>query len=615
MQAWSVATGEPLQIPNRKRVEAFLPNGIVARETGGRILLQTGETERTVFKSNHLKHCNTIQKILSFTPDGLRLACGFLDGAVRLWDVAAVLAAEDSSVSVHNLAISPDGKWIVSGSRNGTIRIWNPITGDKRTFKQPHALQSIAVSPDGRRLVLKWAGHICFWNFSRGIMGTPDLTITVDIGLFDTKIGYIGFSPDGTYLVVRQDHGSVQIYNSATGEHIEMDIASRVNPVFSPDGCLLATVLPGKTIIRVWDIKNRRLWNNFSLPKFEDSSATLSPGGDKLALGMVSNSAALMWNLETHTVTFTARRSEWLISDKSWPSEAQRIARLLSNDSHAVAAAFSQDQDKLAVIASIDTIDIWDIRGERIQHKINARSCEWSKTEKVSFSPDGDKIAAATKDGTKILLWNFDHRSSFTLYETDVNLVYNIPGESFKEKAVKCVKFLTGNTLFVRRERSARLFIMDILNLRCSQRPRFETNEATMFVQLDVPFNELMFLPDRCMLAIVGEFEWFRWCRLSERFAPVYRGPLIWNTFQNFEFSNPARKEIFSVNLDGNWVCRNDASILYLPEDHRPVRWTADKTRNVCAEMGINYAVGGNTVVIASGDRITVIRFVSSEGR
>ena len=613
-QAWGVATGEALHTLRHKSAHrgahALSPNGIVVVKNPRSIELKTAKTERTIFRSALLASPPLKpRKTLSFTPDGSRLACGFLDGTIRVWDVAAAPTVEDSSISVHRLAISPDGKWIVSGSTNGTIQILSLITSDARVFKKPRGLRSFAVSPDVKRLALGWAHYISFWGFPTDIEGPPDLKITVDRGM--AEIVYIGFSPDGTYLVVRDSNKGVRIYNSASGERLEMGIISTVNPVFSPDGCLLATLSPGKTMarIRVWDIENRTQWGEFSFLELEDSSTTLSSDGDKLAVGMVGTSAALIWSLKTDTVTFTQKRPKWLSSDVSWLSNLRSITSQLSNSLAAVAVAVSQDRDKLALMVSIDVVEIWDIRSESNQHKINAPSCEWT-TKKVSISLHGDKIAAATKDGTRILLWNIDCRSSFYLCEKDASLVYNIPRETSKEEAVRHVKFLTDNTLSVIRKGSAQLFTLDILDLGNSPKP-------TESVRFDLRLNKFIFSPDASMLAITGELKCSVWSHSLKDFFPISPCPFDWNVYQKPEFSNPAKKDIFSVNSQGDWVYLNDVRILYLPRDHRPVRWKTDNTiDNDCedwAEMGVNYAVEGNTVAIASEDRITVLRFSLSE--
>ena len=73
-----------------------------------------------------LKHPDYV-RCISFSPDSSKIASGFLDGAVRVWDVKS---GQVTSVfyghtdTVLSVAFSHNGKFIASGSEDGTIRIW-----------------------------------------------------------------------------------------------------------------------------------------------------------------------------------------------------------------------------------------------------------------------------------------------------------------------------------------------------------------------------------------------------------------------------------------------------------------------------------------------------------
>jgi WD40 repeat protein len=65
---------------------------------------------------------------LSFSPDGVQLACGYEDGTIRLWDVAGrrhEATLEGHTGTVLCLSYSADGLQLASGSRDRTIRLWN----------------------------------------------------------------------------------------------------------------------------------------------------------------------------------------------------------------------------------------------------------------------------------------------------------------------------------------------------------------------------------------------------------------------------------------------------------------------------------------------------------
>ena len=84
-----------------------------------------------------------------------RQLCG---GAVVRTAVIVVLSigaaspAADQAHSVYSVCFTPDGKQLLSGGASRRIQLWNVATGREiRSFEHPGWMQSVAVSPDGRR--------------------------------------------------------------------------------------------------------------------------------------------------------------------------------------------------------------------------------------------------------------------------------------------------------------------------------------------------------------------------------------------------------------------------------------------------------------------------------
>jgi hypothetical protein len=64
---------------------------------------------------------------LAFSADGKVLACGRLDGTIRVWDVATGTVLRDlpgHELAVSSVAFSPDGKLLASASADSTVLLW-----------------------------------------------------------------------------------------------------------------------------------------------------------------------------------------------------------------------------------------------------------------------------------------------------------------------------------------------------------------------------------------------------------------------------------------------------------------------------------------------------------
>src|SRR5260370_17064614 len=103
---------------------------------------------------------------VAFSPDGQRLAAGYSDKMIRIWDVRGdkePLDWEAHRSPVHCVVFSPDGKRLASSCfsfgwegepAGGEAKVWDAATGKEiLTFRgQPQGVLSLAFSLDGRRL-------------------------------------------------------------------------------------------------------------------------------------------------------------------------------------------------------------------------------------------------------------------------------------------------------------------------------------------------------------------------------------------------------------------------------------------------------------------------------
>ena len=257
----------------------------------------------------HIPHERVFSIALS--PDGTRLAGGFDDGTIRLWELAT---GEEIAVTqgVHvdriwTLAFSPNGERLVSGDDDGEIRFWDGQTG---TLLEPRATLpiggswSLAYSPDSTRILSGGSDTFLLLDATSGavvmepveghsvwhstVAFTPDGTRLMAVGrergggnrdtsvrLWDAATGELiggpmrepggnvtsaAFAPDGQVLALGYRDGTVQFWDVTSGEAMDAPVAGHAERTsdiaYSPDGLLLAST-GGEGSVRLWDAVNQ----------------------------------------------------------------------------------------------------------------------------------------------------------------------------------------------------------------------------------------------------------------------------------------------------------------------------------------------------------------------
>ena len=170
----------------------------------------------------------------------------------------ALIAALNNADNTFALtaAYSASGTMLAVGADSGKAYVWDvsrhvlvatlPLRG------QP-SVQSLAFSPDGKRLAVIEADHTYVWNLaSHTVVATLPSTDAIGLNI-------VAFSPDGATLAI----GS-ELWNATTYAHIATlrsaacDGASAVT--FSPDSSELAVATSStdsKTCL--WDVAKQRL--------------------------------------------------------------------------------------------------------------------------------------------------------------------------------------------------------------------------------------------------------------------------------------------------------------------------------------------------------------------
>jgi DNA-binding beta-propeller fold protein YncE len=256
---WDIATHSevrtfPGSTPSTSYQAVFSPDGryILALTEDG-IRLWNAETGATMVNNFDT---GTYVGRLSYSPDGVRVAFGMVDGSVQIWNLNTVTLEQTFQVQrdAGNVVFSPDGKAVlVGGDRTqNEVYLVNLETGEQRAFVGLRDFSNgIALSPDGQYVL---AGGDSADR--RAILWAADTGEQVHIfSGFINDVNVVTFSPDGKYALVGSADRTARIFDVESGAEMRgFRSESYVGSVaFSPDG---KTVLVGSQsgMVRLWPV-------------------------------------------------------------------------------------------------------------------------------------------------------------------------------------------------------------------------------------------------------------------------------------------------------------------------------------------------------------------------
>lgn len=393
--------------------------------------LPAGALVRLVVPNGH--QANT-RGAVTFSADGKRLASAGGDQFIRVWDTNSSTTLSQSgrtsgTGATTALAFSADGKFLFAGDWYGTLYRWESgQLPEGPFFEAPGGINAVAISPDGKTLVLATDKHdlhavdantgkelrllkghdayVSAVTFAKNgktlITGSQDRTIRLwdlaggkVLATFrghEDHVSAVAISPDGKTLASGSWDGSVRLWQAKPGgkelrrwsEHL-LDVTG---VAFSPDGQTLASVGLDGTL-RLWDVSSGKRQQQISVHHAGVLAVAYSRDGKSVATCSASG-AVKLWD----------------------PASGKEIRQLVGEpkigqdqEPSVWSVAFSPDGTKLVTGHGDKTVRQWDAAsGKHLRILGQHPQTVWG----VAYSPDGKTVASCARRQGVVRLWDAD---------------------------------------------------------------------------------------------------------------------------------------------------------------------------------------------------------------
>jgi WD40 repeat protein len=361
---------------------------------------------------------------VAFSPDGMTLATGG-DGAqlrdARSGAILSVLGTKNVRVSA--VVFSRDGATLATAGADGKVRLWSVPAGELvGTREGPNrALNDVAFSPDGRRIVAVSAGRGPILGLGRPGGGelwiwdgpaVPARRVAIEKGIAQ-RVAFI--EPARVVVAAGTDLVSVEVGNNPRAPRTLWSHSQDVLTLaVSPEGGTVASGGKDRTA-DLWDWRAGRLVER--LPGLVDVVSAMAASSD----GETFASAGLDLRFSNRlgsSASFEERRDAYFSGESNagrmqpsdvriWSATDGRLMSLFPIPSSQVTAITFLPDSPLLVVAGWlpgkgGMLSLWDSHDGRLVRDYPA---EHTEVLSVAVAPSGRVLAGGDGEGT-LSLWN-----------------------------------------------------------------------------------------------------------------------------------------------------------------------------------------------------------------